>query len=54
MKAKTGIVKGIGDCINTWHIKKGMSEISLLESKTALIKQIDHKNVKLKNNIVTL
>ena len=48
-KAKTSIVEGVHDSINTWFTKKGISKISLLEWKTTEIKQIDNDIVQLKN-----
>ena len=47
-KSKTSIVEGIDDCINTWYTKKGISKISFMEWKTAVIKQTDKKIVELK------
>lgn len=48
-KLITSIVEGMEDCVNTWCSKKEISNISLLEWKTTVIKQTHNKVVELKH-----
>ena len=49
VKAKASIAECIDDCINnTWFTEKEISKISLLEWRTALIKQTENAIARLK------